>query len=166
MTNVVQLKAASLRLACSACGAEAEAGCNCGVAYIPAGARAAEGVAATPHLSDRAIAKNVGVSAPTVSAARRAGVKDFTPERRVGRDGKSYPAPVTAPPAPRRDARSPDFRAFEEGPIAWHNRAESAANMATYAPFETCPRTRKMRRAIAHVIAEWTALKKRLDEEE
>jgi hypothetical protein len=37
--------------------------------------------------------------------------------------------------------------------------------MANYAPFETCPRTKKMLKAIELVIANWTALKARLERE-
>jgi hypothetical protein len=46
-------------------------------------------VAETPRKSDRAIAKEIGVSAPTVGKARRrATVNQFTVDGRVGLDGK------------------------------------------------------------------------------
>lgn len=51
-----------------------------------------------PEKTDRAIAAATGASAPTVAAVRR----ELPPvkllqERRVGLDGKNYPAPVRAP---------------------------------------------------------------------
>ena len=51
--------------------------------------RAAEAVVANPQMSDRAIAREIGVSAPTVSQARST-VKSFTvdDEPRIGLDGK------------------------------------------------------------------------------
>lgn len=46
--------------------------------------------------SDRAIAEQVGVSQPFVSKLRKQVITVITPEKVVGRDGKSYPA--TQPP--------------------------------------------------------------------
>src|SRR6478736_6101428 len=59
------------RLVCNSCGAEAVASCNCGVDYKPKSVRAADAVKANPEKSDRAIAKEIGVSQPTVSKARK-----------------------------------------------------------------------------------------------
>jgi hypothetical protein len=83
-------------LQCSACGACTEAACDCGVAYISAGKRAAAAVAAAPEKSDRAIAAEIGVDHKTVGSARRSGGDDSPTEeaRRVGQDGKSYPAKI------------------------------------------------------------------------
>lgn len=79
---------------CSACGTDAS--CNCGAPLMSKAQRAAEAVAANPAKSDRAIAEEIGVSAPTVGKARReSGVNNFTPdddETRTGLDGKQYPA--------------------------------------------------------------------------
>lgn len=163
--EVVALRPA--KLACSACGATTDAACGCNAPYVPALARAAAAVAENPEMSDRAIAAQIGVSAPTVSAARRATVKDFTVEKRVGLDGRARSAPIRhepRPDQPPRDDRPDPVRSFEEGPIAWNNRAVSAANMANYAPFETCPANQKMLKAIEQVIANWTALRERLME--
>jgi hypothetical protein len=44
------------QLRCSECGEIAEAACDCGAPYLPAGARAAEAIAKHPEKSDRAIA--------------------------------------------------------------------------------------------------------------
>lgn len=82
------------RLACSGCGAEAHASCNCGKPYLPAKMRAREAIEANPQKSDRAIAADIGVSHETVSKARRESpVNELTPERE-GRDGKIYRLPV------------------------------------------------------------------------
>ena len=81
------------RMVCTGCGAEANASCNCGVSYVAKSARAREAVKANPNRSDRAIAADLGMTHPTVAAARRdldEGGNNFPPER-IGRDGKSYP---------------------------------------------------------------------------
>jgi hypothetical protein len=99
-----------VRLACSACGAEANASCNCGKPYLPR-QRAAEAVAAHPEKSDRAIAEEIGVSHQTVARARDAtGPHGPVDEARTGRDGKtrklpSYKPPLTEalPPDPSQD---------------------------------------------------------------
>jgi hypothetical protein len=89
--NVVQLKKPEpVEMKCSACGATAEASCNCGVPYVPAGSRAAKAVAKNPKKSDRAIAAEIGVSGETVRRARRkSGATNVAPER-IGKDGKTY----------------------------------------------------------------------------
>ena len=98
-----------VRLACSACGAEANASCNCGKPYSPR-ERAAEVVAAHPEKSNRAIADEIGASEATVRRARDATASgDAVAEPRIGRDGKarrlpSYNPDATAlPPDPMQD---------------------------------------------------------------
>jgi len=49
----------------------ADAACNCGAPYVPAGRRAAEAVATNPEKSDRAIAAEIGVDRETVARARK-----------------------------------------------------------------------------------------------
>jgi hypothetical protein len=79
---------------CTGCGVEANASCNCGVAYTPKIVRAAEAIKANPQKSDRAIAAEIGVHHSTVQEARK--VADHPPpDARVGLDGKSYPAKNT-----------------------------------------------------------------------
>jgi DNA-binding transcriptional MocR family regulator len=73
---------------CSACGAASTAACDCGAPYVPATARAAKAIAATPRKSDRAIAREIGVSDTTVLRARRATASHEAVEPRIGRDGK------------------------------------------------------------------------------
>ena len=89
-----ELKAVSaVGLECSECGATAQATCGCGVAYVPAGTRAAAAVAANPKKSDRALAAELGVSGQTIGRARKkSGATNVAPERVAGKDGKSYPA--------------------------------------------------------------------------
>lgn len=81
------------RMACTGCGVEANANCNCGVAYTPKIVRAEEAIKANPQKSNRAIAEEIGVAEGTVRAARNSRAQDYAPEdERVGRDGKSYPS--------------------------------------------------------------------------
>lgn len=103
---------------CMKCRAGSTSACGCGVPYVgdhrwamravqparppKAGSaldRAAAAIAADPAKSNRAIAAEIGVSAQTVKRAREkiadAGddvAPDVAPDRRVGRDGRSYPA--------------------------------------------------------------------------
>jgi hypothetical protein len=79
-----------VRLSCSACGAEANASCNCGQPYVPVRERAAEAVRANPEKSNRAIAEEHGFHPEVVRRAR--GDTGVSPETVTGRDGKSYPA--------------------------------------------------------------------------
>jgi hypothetical protein len=58
-------------LICPQCRAKAEAKCDCGIGYIPAGDLARKEVIKNPHKSDRAIAKQLGIAKDTVRRARR-----------------------------------------------------------------------------------------------
>jgi hypothetical protein len=89
------IRMAMQRMACTACGAEANASCTCGVAYVPKAIRAAEAVKASPEKSNRAIAADLGVDKETVRKARSRGDQS-PPAVVIGQDGKSYPA--TKPP--------------------------------------------------------------------
>lgn len=82
---------------CSACGAASTAACDCGAPYVPATARAAKAIAATPKKSDRAIAREIGVSDTTVLRARRATASHEAVDSRVGRDGKVRRLPKKKP---------------------------------------------------------------------
>jgi hypothetical protein len=79
-----------LPVVCAGCGVEANAACNCGVAYAPKVVRAAEAIKANPQKSDRAIAEELGINQSTVSRVRQRGDADASPAEHVGRDGKSY----------------------------------------------------------------------------
>src|SRR5208282_2145965 len=79
------------RLVCTSCGSEANAACTCGVIYAPKKLeRAAEAVKTNPEKSNRAIAAEVGVDEKTVRKVRCG--QSAPAEKRIGQDGKSYPA--------------------------------------------------------------------------
>jgi hypothetical protein len=86
------------RMVCTGCGAEANAACNCGLDYKPKSVRAREAVEANPEKSDRAIAADIGVTAPTVGKARKEStVNNFTVDERTGLDGKTRKLPERKP---------------------------------------------------------------------
>jgi hypothetical protein len=91
--NVVKLKPPKVtRLQCTACGAEGQGSCDCGVGYVRAGDLVPKAIAANPELSNRAIAEEFGVSEFSVRKARNSVAIKNAPETRVGKDGKKYPA--------------------------------------------------------------------------
>jgi hypothetical protein len=81
---------------CSSCGAAAEATCDCGMPYVPAGDRAAKAVAENPEMSDRAIAAEIGVGPETVRRARKSTASHEAVGKRTGRDGKTRAMPRAA----------------------------------------------------------------------
>jgi hypothetical protein len=96
MGAVYEIRRAIVRLECSACGAEANASCDCAKPYVPASAKAAAAIAAHPEMSDRAIAAEIGVHKNTVARAREATGPDG-PVERVGLDGKVRKLPQRTP---------------------------------------------------------------------
>jgi hypothetical protein len=116
------IKLSIQRMACSQCGAEANASCNCGVSYIPKALRAAEAIAANPEKSDRAIAADIGVSPMTVNRAR-ATVPDVTVEERIGLDGKTRRMP---------EHRVNENEAGNEKDIPSEEEAEESHQQALY----------------------------------
>jgi hypothetical protein len=104
MGSLHQLRRRSIaRLECSSCGASADASCNCGAPYVPAGMRAAAAIEANPDKSDRAIATDLGVGKDTVRRARKpTGARAPVDAKRRGKDGKLRRMPVR-PPAPVSD---------------------------------------------------------------
>jgi hypothetical protein len=137
------------KLQCSSCGADATASCECGVAYVPAGKRAADAIAADAKRSDRVIAERIGVSDKTVAKARKeptaeksaVGSTNQKAEKpfgvgegkRLGKDGKWRKAREPRKAAPKAKSETIDMMADE--PCAdcntqedfWHR---SLANMA------------------------------------
>ena len=94
MATIIPItKSVAAKIWCSSCGISADAACDCGAPYIPAGQAAAKALAANPEKSDRAIAAELGVNRSTVTRAREARGANAPPEVRIGMDGKSYPAP-------------------------------------------------------------------------
>jgi hypothetical protein len=84
------------RMACTACGAEANASCNCGQPYVPASQRINDYDKQNPGRSTRQAAADLGVSKSEVDRARKASpVPDGTPDKVVGMDGKTYPAKLS-----------------------------------------------------------------------
>jgi hypothetical protein len=111
------------RLECSSCGATANAACDCGAPYVPAGVRAADAIAANPEKSDRRIAKEIGVSQPTVSKARKQSTDNsLSVDKRIGLDGKTRKLPEKISP-PVADVRADDATAS-----AAQRKAEYAAD--------------------------------------
>jgi hypothetical protein len=92
LTKQQKIQQQARQLHCSKCGATAEASCDCGAAYVPAGVAAAKAIEANPEKSNNSIAKDIGVSEPTVRRARPTSSKDEV-EKRVGRDGKKRRLP-------------------------------------------------------------------------
>ena len=130
-------KGSALRMECSHCGALAEARCNCGVAYIPAGDRAAAAVAATPEKSDRAIAKEQGIHRKTVVKARKKLVQSVPVTKRIGRDGKVRRLPKR--PEPKISNPTKEINGFHKESVgfltdftkrfnAWHDDAPMISN--------------------------------------
>lgn len=133
MTNVIPIRR-PIEMACTACGSLANAACDCGAPYLPAGQRAAEAIVANPRMSDRAIAEQIGVGTMTVNRARKQstvphGTVDV--ETRIGLDGKERRMPV-------RRAVEDDDEEFSQSELASRNRgsfmlrAQEAKNFAFY----------------------------------
>lgn len=77
---------------CSDCGAQGEAGCDCGAEYISASAFAARAIARNPGKSNRVLAEEIGVNPSTVDKARNELPENPATEKRQGQDGKMYPS--------------------------------------------------------------------------
>ena len=95
MGTVVPLTAPAVDLRCSKCGATTHAHCDCGVAYVPVSAIVAPAIAKPENATktNRALAAELGIDERTVRRARAgSGAAFAAPEKRVGKDGKSYPA--------------------------------------------------------------------------
>lgn len=94
------------KLQCPKCFVEQEAGCNCGVAYVPAGKLADQLVAANPDMGAREIAREFGIPKSTVAKARqRLSVPKGT-VKPIGRPAKS--SKKAYPIKPRADTNWPD----------------------------------------------------------
>ena len=151
------------KLECSSCGAKADAACNCGTPYIPAGERAARAVAASPEKSDRAIAAELGVSHTTVQNARKATGNHLPVDERIGLDGKVRRLPT------RRIYEDGDNPGIEdeidgEDPqnyvTAFWMRVDSALAFAVY---EKGPVTKELAIAARKVARAWENLANQLE---
>lgn len=109
MANVLQMPSA-LRLRCTSCGATTDAACDCGAPYERAGELAAKAVAQFPHISGRALAKQLNIDEKTLRRAARqrdaqiatAANAAVETKARVGADGKER-----VHPTPRHNAEKP-----------------------------------------------------------
>jgi hypothetical protein len=84
------IKMSVQRMVCTGCGSEANASCNCGLAYLPKEDRARKLAEENPSISTRALAQLAGVGRGTAHRAKQ-GVPNGTGEI-VGLDGNTYPA--------------------------------------------------------------------------
>jgi hypothetical protein len=100
------------RMICTGCGAEANASCNCNVAYIPAAKRVAEYDKVNPGRSTRQAAADLGIDQSRVVRARQQGDAPASPV--TGRDGKTYPA--------KRPPQSPEEMPTQEEADAEHQQ--------------------------------------------
>jgi hypothetical protein len=108
----------SIKLECSSCGATADAACDCGVAYVPAGERAAKAVAESPDKSNVVIAEEIGVSEPTVRRARKKTTSSHDEaEKRVGKDGKVRRLPKKAHHKKPKDDSNPLVAAWAQATL-------------------------------------------------
>lgn len=88
------------RIACTKCGIEVNAACNCGKSYDPISQRVADYDATNPGRSTRKAAADLGVSHTAVRKARDSGGNQF-PAEVTGRDGKQYPTKAKRHRGPR-----------------------------------------------------------------
>jgi hypothetical protein len=144
----------AIRYKCPGCGADS--GCNCG---LPPVLKAQQAIAAHPEKTNRVLADEAGVSRETVRRVRSVDTSVPT-EKRKGKDGKSYKAHKPKPKNDDPTGEDPfsSVQEFEESPIAWKNRAEMAATQARYAPLETCPTTKAMRRLAKDAMEAWQSV--------
>jgi hypothetical protein len=94
------------RMACSACGAEANASCNCGVAYQPKSVRARAAIEANPQKSNMDIARETGADEKEVRRQRAKLSSDMSEDPRTGRA------------APRIKAAKEDASTREDADVA------------------------------------------------
>jgi hypothetical protein len=167
MTAKILQMPQTTRLECNACGAEAKGSCNCGVPYSPVASRAAAAIAAHPEKSNRAIAAETGASTWTVNQERKkAAERGLSPDKHVGKDGKSYPAKLSRPPAPDEDEDEPDVGTglVDDEPdnfeAAFLLRADHASRSATDAEglIRSNRATKELAATARRVAARWAAL--------
>lgn len=161
MTATILKIPVAAKLECSSCGAKADASCNCGAPYVPAGERAAAAVAANPEKSDRAIAAELGVGSNTVRRAREATAPHGAVER-IGLDGKVRKLPTRR--IEEDDEPSLEDEIDGEDPENYVNaywmRIDTARRMAFYTKGRVTPEMSKAARQVAEA---WLKLAKQLE---
>ena len=123
---------------------------------MPVGQRAAEAIAKNPEKSNRAVAAELGVSHVSVQRARNnSGGTYVPPDRRVGKDGKSYPAKATHSDEDPYDDTGTGIEDDEPDnyPAAFLLRTDHASRAATDPEtlMRTNPPTRKLAAAARRV---------------
>jgi hypothetical protein len=160
------------RMVCTGCGAEANASCNCGMDYKPKSVRAREAVEANPEKSDRAIAKEVGVSQPTVSKARKeleATDKQLSVQERTGLDGKTRKLPErNAETASTKQYNRKSVQAEKLAPVMTmiQHSTDIARLIIPYLEHGsfTSEQFETLLAAIQNNIQEWTAIRSDLEQ--
>jgi hypothetical protein len=109
----------TLTMRCTACGALAQAACNCGApyAYISPGELAAKALKDNPALSDREIANKLGIGATTVRRARPTAPNGAV-EKRTGKDGKTRRMPKRKRPSKAPGVKQAQ-RSIDVTPATW-----------------------------------------------
>ena len=97
VANLKQPAPLRAQLHCSKCGITIDAACDCGVDYVPAGVAAAKAIEANPDKNNQAIADMIGVAESTVREIRKGVSRNRETDKRIGKDGKSYPATKKQP---------------------------------------------------------------------
>lgn len=161
MGAVYEMRRAIVRLSCSECGAEANASCDCHKPYVPAAAKAAAAIKANPEKSDRAIAKEIGVSPMTVNRARPT-VTDDTVER-VGLDGKTRKMPQRAPRGFYNEPEPDEEATTQEHETSLWLRIETARELSEV-PFQGKVTT-ELVDAVRAVASAWSQLAQKLEGE-
>jgi hypothetical protein len=141
------------QLRCEGCGATVDAACPCGMpyAYVPAGEAAAKAIEANPEMSNNAIAKDIGVSEPTVRRIRGSLKDEPGGTKRKGKDGKTYPA---TNPKRQKSTKGPDEQQYLD-------RVEKAVALAKK-PF-TGMLTKEVINLARGVAAAWTEAADKLE---
>lgn len=158
MGEVYEIRRAIVRLECSACGAEANASCDCAKPYVPASTLAAKAIAANPEKSNRALADEIGVSEPTV---RRARASHDAPDEVVGRDGKKYPAKRTPKDFYNEPEDEEEAATLEDWETALWLRIETARELSEL-PFKG-KATDELVEAVRAVASAWEKLAQQLE---
>jgi hypothetical protein len=85
-------KQKAAKLHCTGCGVTIDAGCGCGMLYLPAGEMAAKAIKANPGKSLNVIAEETGLSRDTIQRSNKGVGRNRPTGKRIGKDGKNYPA--------------------------------------------------------------------------
>jgi hypothetical protein len=154
-------KPARARLECSACGATANAACDCGAPYVPSTAEkrelVAEALKKNPKKSNRQVAQAVGVAHKTIAAVRR-GLESTGEipqlEKTTGKDGRDRPAGKPKVTLPRSTAAQISDPGTDADRTAYLLRVDQAIRLAAYSG----PVTEEIVAAARQVAAAWTEL--------